>query len=282
MGNKSKEIECFKRVLKYKYNKGEIAQTIHNVLLAHEKKVNYKEECPDIVIEGDREIIGIEHCLVDLLFQTKRKSAQSLLRRQENEIVRKVNYYKVNPEKLSEDIENGSAPDFVIGKVEELHNYQADFDYRSFINNFVTVTQDHNKKARKYRENLIHYNQQVSLGCLIEIPYYKPCEYLVMDKKYNKHLIYLNGIPLTEDMVIEIGHLSGFDFVIMCIYCENSTYSKDKYTKVYYFLPKCIKKCLIEQGIQLKYISFEYPIKEKIKIDKKRVSNGYMLETKIF
>ena len=79
MANKSKELDCIKKVIKCKYHIGEFASGIHSILFARKELIDCTGESPDIIINDDSEIIGIEHFQADMLFSIKRKKAQSLI-----------------------------------------------------------------------------------------------------------------------------------------------------------------------------------------------------------
>ena len=71
MPDKNSEKECLLKVIKNKDAKGEIAKFIHNYLKNSKEKINYNSERPDIIIDSDDEIIGIEHFQIDLLTKQK-------------------------------------------------------------------------------------------------------------------------------------------------------------------------------------------------------------------
>ena len=103
----------------------------------------FEFERPDFVIERDDLIIGVEHCLVDLLFKTKRKQVHSITREQENRGINRINAYKDNPSLLDNDIKKGDAAKFVLGMVEEKTNAQGGFDYIRFIDSFQKILSEH-------------------------------------------------------------------------------------------------------------------------------------------
>ncbi len=82
---KSNEMDCLNRVLRCEINKGEFALSMHQILTRMRDRVDCNGERPDIIINTDSEIIGIEHCLVDMLFWIgeKDKKTQSMVRIQQ-------------------------------------------------------------------------------------------------------------------------------------------------------------------------------------------------------
>lgn len=74
--------------------KGQFARDIREALLQKKEYINFNGERPDIVIQDDSEVVGIEHCQVDMLFKTKRKKAQSMIGKQNNQISGLVEKYK--------------------------------------------------------------------------------------------------------------------------------------------------------------------------------------------
>ncbi len=68
MDKKEKEIECLKRALTHTDVKGDFAKNLRECL--EQKKVHntiLDNEQPDFLIISENEIIGIEHCLVDVI-----------------------------------------------------------------------------------------------------------------------------------------------------------------------------------------------------------------------
>ena len=65
---KSKEKRCFDKVLKCKSAKGEIAKRIRENILQNRSNVDCEGERPDIIIQSNTAVIGIEHCQTDVLF----------------------------------------------------------------------------------------------------------------------------------------------------------------------------------------------------------------------
>ena len=79
MADKKKEQECLKKVLRCGTVKGQFARDIRKILLQKKEYIEYSGERPDIIIQDDSEVIGIEHCQVDVLFRKKKKKAQSMV-----------------------------------------------------------------------------------------------------------------------------------------------------------------------------------------------------------
>ena len=75
MADKKKELECLEKVLNCKTVKGQFARDIRKALLQKKEYIDYSGERPDIIIQDDSEVIGIEHCQVDVLFKKKRKKS---------------------------------------------------------------------------------------------------------------------------------------------------------------------------------------------------------------
>ena len=95
-------------------------------------------ERPDIVIQDDSEVVGIEHCQVDVLFKIRKKKAQSMIGKQKNQFNKLVEKYK-DEELLEKDISNGNALTSVLKLVEEKVDHKNSFNYSDFIGNFKRV-----------------------------------------------------------------------------------------------------------------------------------------------
>lgn len=81
---------------------------------------------------------------------------------------------------------------------------------------------EHNNNCEVYRErlNAIAAGKSITLACLVEIPYSKETVYRITDAKGTRDLA-IRGLPITEDMVLAIQNMTGFDFVILCMCCLN-------------------------------------------------------------
>lgn len=108
MADKKKELECVEKVLRCKTIKGQFARDIRKVLLLKKEYIECSGERSDIIIQDNSEVIGIEHCQVDVLFKIKKKKAQSMVGKQNNQINGLIEKYK-DKELLEKDISNGTA-----------------------------------------------------------------------------------------------------------------------------------------------------------------------------
>ena len=260
--NKHYELECLNVLFDKNVVKGTFAQQMHKLLLNEED--NFREfEKPDFILEcEDGSVVGVEHCLVDVLFTNKHKKAQSMVRMQDGEIHRKIDEYNNNPEKKAREIEDGTAMRWTIDSVNKRFKRREEFDYSAFIKNFRKVCSEHNSKCSSYRENLRQYIG-VSLGCLIEIPCAGDIDgYTVVDQNMKSRNQFLIGIPFTYDMVKVLENMTGFDFIIVCMYESLNPKRKAK-RKIYYFTPKNIMEGIKQQEIRL-FRSFDFTKKYKI------------------
>ncbi|MBQ7708149.1 MAG: hypothetical protein IJT72_10280 [Lachnospiraceae bacterium] len=270
---KSREQECFEKVLRCRSVKGKFASDICKIFIENKDCIDYSGERPDIIINTDNEIIGIEHCRVDMLFKTKKKIAQSMIGIQQSKSERLVEKYK-EKELLEEDINNGNALKPVLDMVEERFEYHNKFDYSAFISNFNRVSRDHNKNCKDYRERMkkISSEKEHSLVCLIEIPYLKKTVYQIEDSKGSR-VQAIKGIPITWDMLCTIQNMKDFDIVIICLYCFDNP-SDDKDIVCYYFLPRAVKEAIKQQRIK-PVISFDLTGKMNVKfLDKYEFGEG--------
>lgn len=275
---KSREQECFEKVLRCRTVKGKFASDIHKIFADKKDCIDYSGERPDIIINTDMEIIGIEHCRVDMLFNIKKKKAQSMIGTQQSKGERLVKKYK-DKQLLDEDINNGTALKSVLDMVEERFEHRNKFDYSAFINNFRRVSRVHNDNCKEYREHMqkISSGKEYTLACLIEIPYSKENVYQIMDSNGSR-VQALKGIPITKDMLFAIHNMKGFDFVIICMYCfDNPNEKKD--IVCYYFLPCAVKEGIKQQRIK-PAISFDLNEKLNIKfLDKYEFGEGEITVT---
>ena len=149
MADKTKELECLEKVLKCKNVKGQFARNIRKVLLQKKEYIDCSGERPDIVIQDDSEVVGIEHCQVDVLFKIKKKKAQSMIGKQNNQIHELVKKYK-DEKLLEKDISNGKALTSFLKLVKERFDHKNLFNYPDFIENFRRVCVEHNNNCGVY------------------------------------------------------------------------------------------------------------------------------------
>ena len=268
MANKEKEIDCLEKVLNCYSIKGEYAHYLRNLLKQKNNQIDLEGEKPDIIIDTGKEVIGIEHCQVDVLFKVKKKKAQSMNMKHIGDISKLIEKYKDN-DLLDEDIRNGSAIEPVLDVLKDRFEYRDSFSYRVYLENFDRVCREHNAKCDNYRLRLdsLAQGKRSMLGCLIDIPYPNERKYSVSDKNGIKNKA-INGIPLTKGMLNTIEKMVGFDFVILCMHCFDKP---SRETKCFYFEPSNIYKGIKQQQIDYPIYSFElespYGLGYKAKID---------------
>lgn len=257
MADKNKELECLEKVLNCKTVKGQFARDIREALLQKKEYIDCSGERPDIIIQDDAEVIGIEHCQVDVLFRKKKKKAQSMVGKQNSQINEMVEKYK-DEELLEKDISNGTALTSALKLVEERFDYRNIFKYSDFIENFGRVCGEHNKNCGDYRGrlNAIAAGKNITLACLVEIPYLKEKVYCITDAKGTRDQA-IRGLPITKDMLLAIQNMKGFDFVILCMYCLNNP-KKEKDIICYFFSPRAVAQGIKQQNIK-PVCSFELP-----------------------
>lgn len=255
MADKNKELECLEKVLKCKTVKGRFARDMREALLQKKEYIDYSGERPDIIIQDDLEVIGIEHCQVDVLFKIKKKKAQSMVGKQNNQINGLVEKYK-DEELLEKDISNGTALTSALKLVEERVDYRNLFKYSDFIENFRRVCGEHNNNCEVYREklNVIAAGKNITLACMVEIPYSKEKMYRITDANGARNQA-INGLPITNDMLLAIQNMKGFDFVMLCMYCLDYP-KKEKDIICYFFSPRAVMQGIKQQNIKPVY-SFE-------------------------
>ena len=279
MADKNKELECLEKVLGCKTIKGQFAREIRDVLIQKKENIDCSDERPDIVIQDDSEVIGIEHCQVDVLFKTKKKKAQSMVGKQNNQISGLIEKYK-DKELLEKDISDGTALTSTLKLVEERFDYRNLFKYSDFIENLRRVCGEHNNNCGDYRErlNAIAVGKNITLACLVEIPYSKETVYRITDANGTREQT-IRGLPITEDMLLAIQNMTGFDVVILCMYCLDNP-KKEKDIICYFFSPCAVGQGIKQQNIKPIY-SFEllnpfglpYKTDVRFPIDKYEIDN---------
>ena len=170
-------------------------------MLQKKEYIDCSGERPDIIIRDDFEVIGIEHCQVDVLFRKKKKKAQSMVGKQNNQIKELIEKYK-DEELLEKDISNGTALTSVLQLVEERVDYRNLFKYSDFIDNFRRVCGEHNNNCGGYREklNAIAAEKNITLACLVEIPYSKERVYRITDANgIRNQAINVSADPVSDD-----------------------------------------------------------------------------------
>lgn len=176
--------------------------------------------------------------------------------KQNNKINELVAKYKDN-ELLEKDISNGTALTSALELVEERFDYRNLFKYSDFIENFRRVCGEHNNNCEVYRKklNAIAAGKHITLACLVEIPYSMEKAYRITDANGTRNQA-INGLPITNDMLLVIQNLNGFDFVVLCMYCLDNP-KKEKDIICYFFLPCAVLQGIKQQSIKPVY-SFEF------------------------
>lgn len=287
MADKNKEFECLEKVLKCKNVKGQFARDVQKALFLKKEFIDCNGERPDIVIQDDFEVIGIEHCQVDVLFRTKKKKAQSMVGKQNNQINGLIEKYK-DQKLLEKDISNGTALTSALKLVEQRFDYRNLFKYPDFIENFKRVCREHNNNCEVYKEklNAIASGKNITLACLVEIPYSRETVYRITDANGTRNQA-INGLPITKDMLFAIQNMNGFDFVILCMYCLDNP-KREKDIICYFFLPRAVEQGIKQQDIKSVFSfellnSFGLPFKTDVRFptDKYEIDNGNITFTAV-
>ena len=272
MGSKKVEFLCLEKVLKSNAI-GVYAKSIHRMIKDGNDEKCIESERPDFVFLSNETVIGLEHFLVDSMYNQQEKSHS----RQRNANIKHAvdNYAK------HQDLDKGL--------VEMKSIFQNDFDavsrfdYKVFIKNFREICMNHNtkcnigtEKSPCYRDKLKTYDgKDTKLGCLIEIPLAYTRHDYVLTRGNHTHRQILNDIPYTKDIIRILTELNGFDFVIVCVYCNN-------FTKAAYFNPADVMSGIKEQNIKV-YDSFDYyykPTLDNLDIVKNKDGESYTFNFK--
>lgn len=247
LGNKNTEQDCLDIVLKG-LAIGNFAKSIKQLLSGN----CTQEERPDFLFEGS--LVGLEHFLVDVIFEVKHKEAQSIERKNNSNITKKIDFYHKSPEELDKDISNGKAPKFVEDVINSEINGVSNFKYISFICNFMKVFDEHYANRGGYRSKC------EKLGFMIELPYpYSLSNYYVVNKNKQTRMQSLKTLPITTDILDYIQNHSDLDFVILCIRPIHFSNKKSGY-KTIYIDPKDVYKSVKEQDVFI-CDTFDYPHK---------------------
>lgn len=245
LGNKNTEQKCLD-IVKECSAVGSFAQSVKALIMDEYTQ----EERPDFLF-GSGEM-GLEHFLTDVIFGVKRKSVQSIERKNSSSITEKINYYHENPRELDNDISNGKAPKFVEDIINSEINGVSKFAYSSFISNFMKVFEEHYANRNTYRSKC------KKLGFLVELPYPNTNHYVVTK---NGHVFKqcIKTLPLTKDMLDFIQLHVDLDFLILCIRPIHFSGSK-KECRAIYIDPRDVYKSVSEQGVFVCDL-FDYPHK---------------------
>lgn len=180
-----------------------------------------EDERPDFIIDS----VGLEHFLIDVI-----TNDCSINRKQFTSIQKKIDYYKIHPNKLDEDIAFDKASKYVQDIINEQIGGISSFNYKVFADNFQRVFDKHYKNIPIYRRKCN------TLGFLIEIPYIKPIGshgYIITDKGEKRNQV-VKTIPITKDMIRCFKYTDNVDFIILCIIPVNfkSDYSECQIIKI--------------------------------------------------
>lgn len=265
MGNKIKEEQCIDRVLRCIPKENTKAlnfyNTIKNILPYKQKNC----ERPDFIFKKDNFALGIEHCLVDGLYN---QFDDSFNRTKDSNIEKTVNDYKKN-----KDLDKGT--DALKRILTENFNAMDRFEYNNFIKIFNYTCSEHNGKCYDstipgYRSNLKTYALNYVLGCMIEIPLQETTKDYVLKRNGKEHIQRINRFPYTKDIIDILKSMTGFNFIIVCAYCRY-------FTDVKYFDTKDIDNSIKEQKINL-YDSFDYNFPFSVdSVDFKKGQDEYTL-----
>lgn len=239
MGKKEVEIDCFNRLINSIPKEKTKARFYYN-LIKSANNCSSDNERPDFILEDVDYVLGLEHCMVDGLYN---EHYDSHFRKKNNKINQVVREYA-----RDKDIENGleATKDIIMS---EYDSYNI-FNYMDFIKKFEHICMHHNKKCFDekilgYRSNIGKYNKRKKyLGCLIEIPLPDIHGGYIIKIKDNEHVQILNNIPVTKDMVSIIQKMDGFDFVVICAYSQ-------RFSIATYFDREDIQTSIKEQRIKL-------------------------------
>lgn len=249
MGKKTEELkkkserDCLNLISLAKV-KSVYAKNLLNVLHLNDIDSFVSSERPDFVFENTTMNVGVEHCMIDSLYNEKLASHS---REMNTKIRRAVDKAKVNYS--SED-----AASFLCDCIKQELDATNRFKYETFLKSFKSICMKHNMNAKAYRENLENNCKQTKIVCLIEIPLsFQNTKYMVYEND-NNHCLLLNSIPLTKGMVNLISQMSNFDYAIILTYFKEK---KKKKCSLYIFDCKNIEISIREQRIHL-YDSFDY------------------------
>ncbi len=102
--------------------------------------------------------------------------------------------------------------------------------------------------------NAIAARKNITLACLVEIPYSREKAYRITDANGTRNQA-INGLPVTHDMLFAIQRINEFDFVVSRVYCLDNP-KKEKDMICYFFLLRAVVQGIKQQNIKPVY-SFE-------------------------
>lgn len=204
-----------------------------------------EDERPDFIIDS----VGLEHFLVDVI-----TNDCSISRKQSTSIQKKIDYYKIYPNKLDDDIASDKASKYIQDIINEQIGGISNFDYKKFADNFQRVFCKHYKNIKPYRQKCD------SLGFLIEIRYVKPGSqgYMITNKGKKRNQA-VKTIPITRDMINCFQYADNVDFIIICAIPINfnNDYSKCQIIKIDM---NDIEQSIRKQGMII-CDEFDFPLK---------------------
>lgn len=253
MGSKNKELNCMDKILCNKAVQGDIAHSIQDMIVAM-KDTCTESERPDFILVSDDTVLGLEHCLVDSLYN---EHTESFSRQNGTDIQHLVDAYAKD-----NDMDKGvaSTKEILLNSFGAIYR----FDYKTFVKKFEEICIKHNKKCDEgtdkypsYKSHLQSMNKTNNvLGCIVEVPIPDVKNIYILTEGNRRHKQRLKNIPFTKDIIRIIKKMKGFDFVIVCAYSQN-------FTAVTYFDVKNVDLSVKQQRIKI-YDSFDYASKIKL------------------
>lgn len=229
MGNKDAENKCLDNVFQYsKHMHGKYKEFI--VQLESSEIIDRKgdNEKPDFLLKDNRDkFYGIEHFRVDHLSElhkdNKINSNGVILEKESSKIFTewntKLKFTDWDDQKI---MEAANALSKLVG---QQFKCSINTSYRTFLEAFMRIFNNHIKKIREYRENIKGY-KDVKLGFLVEI--HHNFNELVLNTCKDAKKNNTGHLPMFEAIVkiIESGLSKGLDFIILYNVAMNGNFTK--------------------------------------------------------
>lgn len=170
-----------------------------------------EQEKPDFILSDGVENIGLEHFLVDTLWNNGSQTRKA---------VKRIGHAG---ERYENGEDAGTVFEDIAGSISDCFLAYDNFSYDTFLNNFRRIFDKHLKNVRIYKENKIE-----KIGFLIEITVLD-FDYIVetMDKELLP--LHIKGIPITKGIWDIINRFNEIDFVVITVLKINSNKNKSYY-----------------------------------------------------
>lgn len=120
--------------------------------------------------------------------------------------------------------------------------------YWDFVKEYTDKCKIAHHRKDEYVHALSEFNKQITLACIIDIPYADVSSYSITDTKKRVNRRASNHLPISETMLQVIQMMNTYEFVILCTHCiDDDNYKR---TDVKYFIPRSLGINLDQQNLR--------------------------------